>query len=394
MRVPNFVPLFCLVLIFVLAGCNFPGLGTQQAGATTPSLPELQTLAAATLAAQPQETVTAQDTTLLSRSVYFLSHRSGSVQIWRLGSDGVTLEQITEENGEVDSFDVSAVDGRVAYVTNNQLYLVADVQERILLVDNAAANRHAADFYFRQRIGSPRFSPDGRYLAYALDGLRILDLSTNESVHLLANQVEREDGTPDKFFAPLEWAPNSLQLLLEIGYREAGTMAVLNPGADPLVTEFETAIVCCQAVWAPDSRSILVASPYLGLVDAGLWRYDALTGESTTLFVPTGLYEFAGWPLQLPSGELLYFYSSSAEIPDGDVALYMVRSAADGVSGRIQLRPDAFSVREALWAKDGSFALIMSANPGSLSGPVVMALSDGSQLHQLLDEAWNLRWGP
>jgi hypothetical protein len=184
-------------------------------------------------------------------------------------------------------------------------------------------------------------------------------------------------------------------VLLEIGYQEAGTLAILDPNADSLVTEFESSgIVCCQAAWAPDSASLLVASPYIGLVDSGLWRYDTQTGEESTL-IGSGseLYEFAGWPLELANGDLQYFFTSSPNIQDGDVALYMVRSAADGVNGRAQLRADAFVIREALWAEDGSFALIMQAIAGSQSGPVVLARSDGTQLQVLLDEGRDLRWG-
>jgi hypothetical protein len=138
-----------------------------------------------------------------------------------------------------------------------------------------------------------------------------------------------------------------------------------------------------------------VASPYLGLIDSGLWRYNAQSGERITLIGgETGLYEFAGWPLQLANGDLRYFYSSSTDVPGGDVPLYMVASGPDGVSDRTQLRADAFSIREALWAEDGSLALIMSAVPGDLSGPVIVAFADGSQLQPLLEEAWQLGWGP
>jgi WD40 repeat protein len=386
------------LVLLLLAACNFPG-SPQAAQQFEVETALAQTLSAAGIIATETQAPPTPLPTILPHPVYFLSYRSGSAQVWRLEADGVTLSQVTDETDGVDSFDASRVDGRVAFVTNNQLYIAnSGGGVRTLLVDNSAANTEAVDFYYRQRISSPRFSPDGRFLAYAFDGLWILDLTTNESVHLINNEIgEGDEGNPilEKFFGPQLWAPDSAKVLLEIGYQEAGTLAILNPNADPLVTEFESSgIVCCQAAWASDSGSILVASPYIGLVDSGLWRYDAQTGEESTL-IGSGseLYEFAGWPLELANGDLQYFYTSSPNIPDGDVALYMVRSAADGVNGRVQLRADAFVIREALWAEDGSLALIVQATTASQSGPVVLARSDGTQLQVLLDEGRDLRWG-
>ncbi len=386
------------VALLFLVACNFPG-SPQAAQQFEVETALAQTLSAAGIIATETPGPPTPLPTILPHSVYFLSNRSGSAQVWRLEADGVTLAQVTSEEEGLDGFDASRIDGRVAFVSNNQLYIAnSDGGVRTLLVDNSAANTEAVDFYYRQRIGSPRFSPDGRFLAYAFDGLWILDLTTNEAVHLISNEIgEDDDGNPipEKFFGPQLWAPDSARVLLEIGYQEAGTLAILNPNTDRLVTEFESSgIVCCQATGAPDSDSILVASPYIGLVDSGLWRYDAQTGEETAL-IGSGseLFEFAGWPLQLANGDLQYFYTSSPNIPDGDAKLYMVHSAADGVNDRTQLRADAFVIREALWAQDGSLALIVQATGGSQSGPVVLARSDGTQLQVLLDEGRDLRWG-
>lgn len=386
------------LLLLLLAACNFPG-SPQAAQQFEVETALAQTLSAAGILATETQAPPTPLPTILPHSVYFLSDRSGLAQVWRLEADGATLAPVTNEEDGVDGFDASRVDGRVTFVTNNQLYITnSDGSERTLLVDNSAANTEAADFHYRQRIGNPRFSPDGRFLAYAFDGLWILDLTTNEAVHLIKNQIgEDDDGNPipEKFFGPQEWAPNSTKVLLEIGYQEAGTLAILDPAADPLVTEFQSSgIICCQAAWAPDSGSILVASPYIGLVDSGLWRYDAQNGDENTLIGSSSeLYEFAGWPLQLANGDLQYFYTSSPNIPDGDAALYMVRSADDGVNGRAQLRADVFIIRQALWAEDGTLALIVQATSGSQSGPVVLARSDGTQLQLLLDEGRDLRWG-
>ncbi|MEX1247040.1 MAG: hypothetical protein WEA61_01040 [Anaerolineales bacterium] len=387
-----------VILILLLAtGCNFPGIEqvTQPSPATiTPSSPAAQSDVPAAPEAAP----------LLPHSVYFLSERSGSRQVWRLEGVGASQAQVTHEANDVLAFDVSRIDGSVAFVVDNQLYLVdADGSERRLMVDNASADIEAAAYFYTQRISDPRISPDGRYLAYAYDGLWIVDLTTNQAIHPLQNQMEATENetlAAEKYYAPLAWAPDSQQLLLSVGGSETSTLAFWNPAAVSSVSEVEsdTGLVCCQAAWAPDSTSALVASPYAGLIEAGLWRYDALAGVETRLLEAErdGLFQFAGWPLQLADGELQYFYASTAEIPEGDVPLYMVRSSGDGVSGRTQLRSDAFSnIAEALWAEDGALALVVQARlDGGLGGSVVLAFSDGRQLQLLLDSAFQIRWGP
>ena len=286
----------------------------------------------------------------------------------------------------------------MAYVTNNQLYMLDADGARRLMVDNAAADPGAADYFTTQRISDPHISPDGRFLAYAFDGLWILDLSNNQAVHLLNNELSGEN-TLDTYYVPVEWAPNSLQLLLASGSADSSGLAFLNPGQEPLVIPLENSsgILCCQAAWAPDSASILLASPAVGVVQPGLWRYDAQGGKGTRLIEAEadGLFQFAGWPLELPDGSLYYFYASAGDLPAEDLPLFMVRSAADGVGGRTQLRPDAFgNIGGVLWAEDGSLALVVQLRPdGGPGGSVLLAATDGRQLQLLLDDGWMLRWG-
>ncbi len=315
----------------------------------------------------------------------------------------MTLTQMTHEPVGVDDFDVSRTDGSLAYVSGNQLLLTTAAAEKILLLDNSAANSEAPDYYYNQLIKAPRFSPDGSTLAYALDGIFFYDLAKGESTQVLPNDLEtQDDGSvlAKELYIPLEWSPDDAQLLIDIAYSEGSLLGVLHPGSDALLTRLQAnGTSCCQLAWAPDSRSVLVASPYSGLVESGFWRYDSRTGGENTIIdsFSENLYNFVGWPLQLADGSLMYFYTSSAEIPEGDVGFFMVRSAPDGVSGRSQLRPESFNMHEALWAEDGSLAVIVqnatTAGNGN-GGLMVLVFGDGQAVQVLLDEARHLRWGP
>ena len=392
------VPQKRLIILFFLllaSGCNYPNT------ATGPTTDLVATAVAGTLAAgvQPTAVPTAD---LLPHPVYFLSEESSSAQVWRLDRDGATKSQITDEAFSVESFDVSRSDGSVAFVTNNQLYLVsANGSNRRLLVDNAAANPEAENYFFLERISDPLFSPNGKTLSYAMGGLWILDLSTNQAVPYLANDLEESEGvsSPVALYAPLLWAPDSIKLLLTIGDSESSRLSFLNLGEGQLLTDLGTdsGIICCQVAWAPDSSSVLVASPYIGLIEPGLWRYEAATGKRTELAGSEngGLFQFVGWPFQLANGSLRYFYSSSTEIPAGDLPLFMMRSDSDGQTNRVQLRPDSFSnIGDVLWADDGSLALIVQLNSsGDPNGSVVLAFSDERQLQILIPSAHALQWG-
>ena len=383
-RVPDPTPLAGILLLLASA-CNYP---VQLAPPDTTQIAAavIQTLtaeAAAENAASEQ---------ILPHPVFFLSARGSTVQIWRLDRDGQTITQVSQGSAPISAFDVSRVDNSVAYISANQLAILDIVSGDIqLLVDESDANATSEDYAAEERVSDPLFSPDRSVLAYGLNGVWLLDLDRGESSHLLKNSVSQDQ----ELYSPLAWSPDGRKLLISISSQESVLLGVLTPGEGPELIRFESeGLICCHVSWSADSQSVLVASPYLGLTEAGLWLYDAATGEWTRLIGEDELYEFVGWPLDLPNGDLMFFYSSSADVPQVEVPLYALRAAADGISGRIRIREDALNISEALWAEDGSLALIVAARPdGGGSGPLVLVHGDGRQLQVLVDSASNLHWG-
>lgn len=383
------VKTYCSALLFRLAAA---GLLAALAACNLPVEPPVEPAATEATASETPE---ALEPRLLPAAVLFLSSRSGEAQVWQLAAEGLTQTQLTNEPAGVDGFDVSPLDGGLAYVSDNQLYMRdADGSNRRLMVDNAAADREAADYYAMQRISDPLFSPDGRFLAYAYGGLWILDLESNQAVHLLNNEIDPESEGMQSYYVPLAWAPNSLQLALASGGPGENRLAFVNPGEEPMVTVAQAGVgpPCCQPAWTPDGE-LLLASPYAGLLEPGLWRYDPLSGERQALLDgEEGLLEFAGWPLPTEAGVLYYFYASAAEPPAGDPPLFMVR----GLAGeREPLREEAFAnIGEVLWAADGSLALVVQLRPeGGRGGAVLLAHADGRQSQLLLEDGYGLRWG-
>jgi len=340
----------------------------------------------------------------LPRSLYFLDGPSGAAQVWRLERDGVTRMQVTNEAAGVDGFAVSPADGALAFVSDNHLFLVdANGENRRLIADDSQVDWSAEEAHFRSTISAPVFSPDGRMLAYAFDGLHLFDRATGEDNHVLTNlgNLLRETFVFSKeVYAPGPWSPDGSQLLIIMGYYEGSTLAVMEPEAEmPFRRLRSDGPVCCFFSWAADSRSVLAANPtYTGDIP-GLWRFDAKTGEQS--IVVAGLDEdgssnFVGWPQQLPSGKLIFFLAHLEHFsPEVGIPLVMMRSDPDG-SDVTQVRTEEFHIGEVLWAQDGSLALIQGRY-GSSGRQVILARPNASPLEVLIAEGQQVRgmqWGP
>jgi WD40 repeat protein len=335
----------------------------------------------------------------LPAQLYFRYGTSDVTQVWRLESDGLTRLQITEEEHGVEGFSVSAADGSLAILSNNRLFLLSrDGKDRQLVADGSQVDPGIPDYYARGFVGSPVFSPDGRTLAYGFDGLHLYDVATGRDEHVLTN-LGNLPGEPSVFqlenYSPGAWSPDGSQLLISISYFEGSTLAVMKPGqAEPFQRLYSDGPTCCTYQWSPDSQSVLVANPSYGTQMPGLWRYDAGTGERSDLVAPlAGSVQYAGWPVQLPSGDLLYFFGDQF-LPEQGVPLRMVRSGPDG-KDRTQVRPEQFYISDALWAQDGSLVLMTRSAPeGGMQ--VVLARPDGSPLQVLIEGKiiQDLAWGP
>lgn len=337
-------------------------------------------------------------TKLLPHSVYYRTGEGQDSQVWRLESDGLTTVQLTHENAGISHFAVSPADGSLAFITDNQLFLVdRRGQNRRLIADGSQVDEGIQDYVFRGFVETPVFSPDGQTLAYAFDGLHLYDIDKGVDEHVLTN-LGNLLGEPFVFtkenYYPGSWSPDGDKLLIVMGYYEGSTLAVMEPGeAQPFRRLFSDGPVCCTFHWTADSRSVLVANPNFTVQWPGLWKYDAETGEEFGLVttLPDSPH-FVGWPVQLPSGDLLYFHGTHFS-PEEGIPLVMVRSGPDG-SERMQVRPEEFRIAKALWAEDGSLALI-SHFSDSDSRQVVLARPDGSPLQVLIEgqQIMNMTWG-
>jgi Tol biopolymer transport system component len=390
-----------LLLLLAMSACSLGSTAT-----TTPPAPPADTPAGvATTVTLPS------GAGVLPAPLLFLSNRGGSDQIWRLDVDAVTLTQLTNEPAPVTRFDVSAADGRIAYVSNNDLLIAnADGSGRTLLVNGPEAPSPLPDnWQITSEVGPLFWSPDGSRIVFGLNGVNLISVAGGPSTLLIASDAVPQP--PDfaqpaggaRFYWPDQWSPDGQRLMVSFAYwPEAGGVAVTSASGGPRVElQSPAGIVCCNPTWSLDGNSIYYASSSVGLISAGLWRADANTGQSTTLIQGelNDAYTLVGYAQQAGNGRLYYFLSRANGFPEGFIALTMYSSDADGVSNQAQLRNDAHIFFEALWAHDGSGAVIVDSteavNSGSFStsGPLLYLKSDGSAAIPLIDNAYALRWG-
>ena len=400
-----------LLLTAAILACALPAGGGQPTSAPD----GVETIVAATLQAltpapgtEPTSAPEPEAPAVLPRSLYFLnSDGIGNAQVYRLARDGMTLTQVTAEASAVRAYDVSPVDGSVAYVVGNQLLLInADGSGRRVLADGGPVDPNNE---FATSMSNPVFSPDGQTVAYGMNGVNLISIASGASNLVLpTNPGDIAFGQPPEMYLPRAYSPDGTKLVVTVAIPNSdGISSGIYNIASATLTRLsggDGARLCCAAqAWASDSSSLYVGIPFLGMFSSGLWRADAATGDLTTL-LPTeaggGNYNLANYPYLAPDGQL-YFFFASLPAPDGfidNAPLQIVRAAPDGATGRTVLRPETFGVlNEALWAPDAS-AVVAAMAPGPSvyeGGALQLYFTDGvKSMIPLAPFGKQLRWGP
>jgi Tol biopolymer transport system component len=390
----------------MIIACASPaGNGTDEPSSSD----QVATIVASTMQAltpeMSPEMEPAPSADLLPHSLYYLgTDNAGLKQVFRIERDGVTQGQITFEPVNVDSYDVSPVDGSVAYVANNQmLWINADGSGRRVLLDGGALDINNP---FLNKITNPVFSPNGETIAYGHQGLNFFAVKTGVTNRVLENDIDDFGNglsVPRELYWPEKYSPDGTRLLITLGYYEGASAAVYYPNGNALVRlkGGEGALICCdQTQWSADGSSFHSASPAAGMFNSGLWKVDAADGQVTTLFTSnyeTGTFNYADEPYLAPDGWLYYFFLTMDGELNTRTPLQLVRSAPDGVTERTVLRSDTFELmNEALWAPDASFVIVAFAPIQDVyfGGQAEITYLDERPPVVLTTYAQQMKWGP
>jgi len=394
------------VLLAGMLACANPLSGVVPANVETIVASTLAALTAPALGISA--TPPAPASSLLPHSIYFLNNDgAGIAQVYRLDNDGATVTQITFEPARVDSYDVSLMDGSLAYVTHNQIFTVnADGSNRSMIVDGGALDPNNP---FLNQVSVPLWSADGQSITYGHHGISIYSIAGGQSALALGDQLQTDNGlTLGEVYIPIRYSPNGRYLLVNVVVlsSDGGSTAVFTPANHALVALAANHRICCSLEWSGDNNTLYGGyAAFNPFVSPGLWRVDAASGLVTDL-IPAlsqgdSVLNFASNPYLAPDGQLYYFYTTLPYTQQDEISrvpLQLVRSAADGVTGRTVLTPDIFNtLNEALWAPDGSFVITASGPVAEVyqGGIVELHYTDGLRAAvSLLPFAFELKWGP
>lgn len=168
----------------------------------------------------------AQDVTT-QISYYTAADADGIWQVYQqlLGTDAQDARQITHAAADVNTYG-AAYDGlSIAYISENQLWLQPIHTEEA----EALADVNNGD----NPISAPVYSQDGQYIAYASNGVWMVDLATRETRELLSNTLLEPDANnsaeftllnPEVFVAGSDG--KAAQLIVDMGVWEWNTVGV------------------------------------------------------------------------------------------------------------------------------------------------------------------------
>lgn len=391
-----------VLLIFSTLACVLPTITIESP--PDPSNPVATAVSLTLQASTPQTEVTpATAANVLPQALYYLGNDNQSVsQVFRLERDGKTNTQVTFEEFGITDYDVSPVDGSIAYVTSNQLLLdSADDSKHRVLVDRGSDH--------------PTFSPNGQTLAYHRDGLYFYYVETGASNLIIQDHPLGGPLVPE-IYQPNVFSPDGTKLLIDIGHPPDNpyTGAIYTPATNVL-QQFageNQSMTCCTTYggpqWTADSSTFYTPATVAdsSSIFSVLWKVGANSGAVNEL-VPGGAGEgdnrlmyLTFEPYLAPEGHLYFFAAKYPESEGFDrrVPMVIVRTdPADMMASWTIARGDMFEmVNEALWAPDASFAIVAIAPTADIyeGGRLEIVYLDGRPNMVLTEFAKQMKWGP
>ncbi len=315
---------------------------------------------APTMTASPEPTATATATPtppLLPAPVYFQSSQGGARQVWRIEMNGGFAHPVTALPAGVDGYDVNPIDGRLAFVSNNDLYVAqADGSSAQMIIDGEPIQEGQPGSQ-DLRIGAPVWSPDGGSIAFSRSGLNVITLPVMDVRNLIANVPFDQDSIgSSRYYSPLFWSPDGNYIAVQIGYYEGAELGIIPAVGGEMMN---AGIPTCCATRGPNDASFYIGAVN-GMNVGGLWQVQWNTARSAQLSPAPAESQYPpiyGYPHLGTDGKLYMLFGS-------DMAPQIVRTdpldlSAKEVLGQMTYLPPG----ETLWSPDGSLMIMPGSKP-------------------------------
>lgn len=306
----------------------------------------------------------------LSVPIYILSHNQRGV--WRLNPQAVELERVSPREWEVTAFDVSPIDGRMAFGTwdGKVILEIPGIEPRTIL---DLREESELPYYIR----SLAWSPGGDQLAYdvylewdlvgsdpaeeKLSGIWVWDLEKVTQIHLLRNEYFPEDRDVNQLvtFTHPVWSLDGTGMIVTGYYWEwinIHWLDPIEPDLDRLKLKKPLEWFWGDASWTLDGSSILVSGlQYASICD--LYRVDRETLATETLIDGEKEGRFIFLAQELPEGIAFVSYDE-----DNELRLYFGKPSGTGFQYE-PVGPDnplcaSVAVHSVVWDQTGRYALV------------------------------------
>lgn len=298
-------------------------------------------------------------------------------QIARIERDAATRTLVTSERSAISG--VPPIATFAASPQGSLAYVVGDLEaDRLAVTDGRGGEATVLYSQPGHELSDLAFSPDGATIALRLlnnneppdipSGLYRLPAAGGALELLQADDAVDDVVNPSRAvsgYQPAAYSPDGAWLLVYVQslfYEDCG-LGIM-PAAGGTVRRIElpagVSAYCAEAVWAPDSATLLfLAGPAEGpAAGPQLWRADVATGTAELLL---GGELYARAPLVRGDGTIRFFLARAERDADGVViggSFAPAELSAPGAAPR-ELGP-AFPdrIERALWAPDGAGAVL------------------------------------
>jgi dipeptidyl aminopeptidase/acylaminoacyl peptidase len=336
----------------------------------------------------------------LPADLYYLQNG----QIWLFSADAQTQQQVTHESAPIDAFDISPTSGMLAYITDNTLIITdADGSRRQVLragatltpIPDELARLNHPD-HITTAMRTPRWSPDGKQIAFIENGVQVFDLSRDQVQLIWSQSIESSE--PMLFESLRSWSPDGKYLLvsqyrypIETLYKRS--LGVLQLGG-PLYTIGASAQV--TFAWDHGVTHLYLANALVGS-EKSLMRCELQDMRCTMIaeFEPARWYYYYDHPFVTTDERLLVFMGASDDFSERPQTFNLISTRLDGYN-RNKLRNDGYLLESALWSPNGDGVLIVLAqDAGEHTNGSMLWLDINDLPAQVIPVtgASNLRWG-
>ena len=294
---------------------------------------------------------------------------------------------------------VPAVPTTPTYHNGEIVVHTAEGERRTIIQVDPATGREVELPIASRRGTDLAWSPDGRSLAYVLDGMRVLDVSSGESRQIMPC---------GKFthYCTFAWSPDGSTIAVAQGARielvsaDGSSRLSLTP-LGPDVGPDETVR---DPTWSPDGRLIAFVAPGYGPEEPDRLYSVEASGSGLQLLVhePPGYRIGVQTPAWSPDGSKIA-YIASGKWSNDKWRLHVTVIEADGSNPTELLQAGrcfclAFKPGLA-WSPDGTQLAVVIPAPGRGKGPARDGLyvmdADGSGLRLLREGVWGRpAWRP